>query len=225
MLSAVVLTVFSLPLAAPAQDKPVVIISINKLGEIMSDIGMVTDLAGQGDAGKVAIGMAGIYTNGIDKTKPAGGYVAMSATGPKIVGFIPVTNLKAMLATFRERIGTPKDVGDGLLEVGADRQQPLYVKEQSGYAFISQDRDNLKDLPDDPSKMLAGLDKQYDIGVRLNMENVPAEYRDILISSMRMGFDQAMQQNARNLGRDEAKAADAVGKTAMKNMEAPLAWT
>ncbi|MFM7843649.1 MAG: hypothetical protein ACKOU6_07815 [Planctomycetota bacterium] len=218
LLSVAVLAVGSLPQAIQAQEeKPVVVIAINKLSEITSDIGMMTELAGQGDAGKVAIGMAGIYTNGIDKTKPAGGYVAMTDAGPKIVGFIPVTNLKAMLGTFRDRIGTPKEIGDGVLEVGADRAQPMYVKEHQGYAFIAQDRDHLAKLPDDPTKALVGLDKKYDIAVRLNMENIPAEFRDLIVSNMRMGFDQAMRQN-NGLGDDEQKAAEAIGKEAMKGI-------
>ena len=216
--SAALLAVVGLTSSARAADeKPIVVISINKLAELTSDIGMVTELAGQGDAGKVAIGMAGIYTQGIDRTKPAGGYVMMSDSGPKVIAFIPVTNLKTMLGTFRDRIGTPKEIGDGVLEVGADRAQPMYVKEQAGYAFIAQDRDHLAKLPEDPTTALAGLDKKYDIAVRLNMENVPAEFRDLIVSNMRMGFDQAMQQNS-GLGGDEQKAAEEIGKTAMKSV-------
>lgn len=206
---------FVLPCLARAQDRvrPIAVVAINNLNEIFGDIATMTELAGQGDAGKVAIGMGGIYTSGIDRTKPAGAYVTLGDTGPKVMAFIPVTNLKQLLAVYREQIGTPTDKGNGVWEIGGDRPQPMYVKEQSGYAFLSQDSANLVGLPDDPAKILGGLDKKYDIAVQLNMQNIPAEVRDLAVSQMKLGFDQAMAQQNRNLGPDEQRVAEELGRS------------
>lgn len=206
---------FVLPCLAQAQDRirPIAVVAVNNLNEIFGDIATMTELAGQGDAGKVAIGMGGIYTTGIDRTKPAGAYVTLGDTGPKVIAFIPVTNLKQLLAVYREQIGTPADKGNGVWEIGGNNPQPVYVKEQSGYAFISQDSANLVSLPDDPAKILGGLEKKYDLSVQLNLQNIPAEVRDLAVSQMKLGFDQAMAQQNRNLGPDERRVAEELGRS------------
>lgn len=209
------------PVAAWAQgnQKPIVVVSINKLDEIMGDLGLLTEVAGQQDAGRVFLGMAGIYTSGIDRTKPVGAYVTIGQAGPQVVAFIPVKNLKQLLGVYREQLGTPKDMGNGVFEIGADRPQPVYVKEQGGWAYLVQDPKNFAGLPADPTKMLQGLDQKYDIAVQLNVANIPAELRDLFSSQMKMGYDQAMQAQARKLPPDQREVADQLGKAMLKGVE------
>jgi hypothetical protein len=210
---------FSAATASAQDEKPVVVVSINKLNELMGDIGALSEVANQQDAGRLALGMAGIYTGGIDRNKPAGAYVTMGPTGPKVVGFLPVTNLKQLLGTYREQIGSPRDKGDGVLEIGADRPQPLYVKEQGGWAFVVQDPRSLQGLPADPTKMLGGLEAKYDIAIQLNVANIPAELRDLVVSQIKMGYDQAMQAQSRNLPADQREVANEVGKALVQGIE------
>ncbi|RPH81856.1 MAG: hypothetical protein EHM77_03895, partial [Planctomycetaceae bacterium] len=220
MIGAIAL-LLGIPCAARAQadQKPVAVISINKMDEIMGDLGLLTEVAGQQDAGRVFLGMAGIYSSGIDRTKPAGAYVTIGQAGPQVVAFVPVKNLKQLLGVYREQLGTPKDIGNGVLEIGADRPQPVYVKEQGGWAYLVQDPKNFAGLPADPSKMLQGLDQKYDIAIQFNMANIPAEIRDLFISQMKMGYDQAMEAQSRNLPPDQREIADQLGKTIVKGVE------
>ncbi|MFO0901656.1 MAG: hypothetical protein U0939_01580 [Pirellulales bacterium] len=219
MMSALAL-VLGLACGAMAQEeKPIAVISINKMDELMSDIGGLTELAGQADQGRLVLGMAGIYTNGVDRTKPAGAVVSMGPAGPKVLAFVPVKNLKALLGTYREQIGTPKDAGDGVLEIGADRPTPIYVKEQGGYAFISQDARNLSGLPQDPVKLLGGLPAKYDIAVQFNIGNIPAELRDLFVSQMKMGYDQAMRQQQQQLPPEQREVADQLGRAMVQGVQ------
>jgi len=205
---------------APAQQgaKPVIVVSISSLNEMFGDIAAMTELAGQADFGRIAVGMGGIYTGGVDKTRPAGVVVSLDGTEPKVVAFVPVTNLKQFLGTHRETIGNPKDVGNGVLEIGSDRPQPAYVKEQDGWAYIGQSPTQFQNLPKDPSVLLGGLHKQYDIAVQVNMANLPAELRDLAVTQMKQGYKAAMETQNRNLDPNERKQAEMIGDAMLQSM-------
>lgn len=206
------------PASAQQAAKPVVVVSISSLNELFGDIAAMTELAGQGDFGRIAVGMGGIYTGGLDKTRPAGVVVALEGQEPKAIAFLPVTNLKQFLGTYREQIGSPRDAGNGVLEIGADRPQPIYVKEQGGWAFVAQSATQLQNLPKDPVALLGGLDKQYDLAVQVNMSAVPPELRDLAVSEMKQGYQRGLEIQAQNLGEEERKQAELVGQAMMQSM-------
>ena len=214
VLSAVLTASAAIASVAAAQEvKPVVVVAVNKLDDILSDVATMTELAGQGDTGRFVVGVAGLYTNGLDRTRPAGAYVTLGDGGaPKVIGFIPVKNLKGLLATFREQIGPPKESANGVIEIGADRRQSVFIKEQGGWAFISQDPSQLVGLPENPAAILGGLEQQYDLAVRVNMQNIPEPLRELAISQLKLATDQAMQQQSRQLGAEERQIAEQVTK-------------
>ncbi|MFO0871887.1 MAG: hypothetical protein U0935_23425 [Pirellulales bacterium] len=208
------------PLAANAQNtKPLVVVSINKLKEIMDDLGGLAEAAGQQDQAGFVLGLAGLYTSGIDRTRPAGAVVTMGEAGPKVLAFVPVTNLKSLLQIYRDQIGTPRELENGVLEVGADRPQPIYIKEKEGWAFVAQDPKSLADVPADPLKLLQGLDQKYDLAVQLNVSSIPPAVRDLFLSQVKVGYDQSMQLQSRNLPPDQRELADQIGRSLLKGLE------
>jgi hypothetical protein len=209
------------PLVARAQAvaKPFLVVSINTLDNIFSDVGAVAAAAGQGDAANLWLGLAGVYTTGLDRTKPAGAYVSLGASGPQVVAFVPVKNLKQILANFQAQLGPAKDVGDGVLELGANLPQPMYIKEQAGYAFIVQDPQSLQGVPADPSKVVQDLVAKYDIAMQVNIGNLPAEFRELALSQLKMGFDGALQAQADNLPEEQRALTEQLGKASMKSIE------
>lgn len=205
---------------APAQDaaKPVLVVSLSSLNEMLGDVAAMTKLADQENIGQIAVGMAGLYTVGLDKTRPSGLVVSLDGVEPKAIAFVPVTDLPKLLNVHKQTIGTPKDVGNGVLEIGSDRPQPIYVKEQNGWAFIGQSSTQLQNLPKDPSLLLGGLDKQYDIAVQVNLGNLPAELRDLAVSQLKAGYEASLAAQAQNLDPNERKQAEMVGNALVKNM-------
>ena len=70
----------------------------------------------------------------------------------------------------------------------------IFVKDQGGWAFISDSSDTLSDLPKDPTKWLEGLDKKFEIGVQLHVGNVPEMFRTMAIDQMKEGIQSSLKQ-------------------------------
>ena len=201
---------------ARAEIKPVLIISIAGVDETIADIKYITKTAGFEGAGGTAEFFGKAYTNGVDRKRPIGVILSFpEGPQPVALSFIPVTDLKAILAMLKETpVGEPKDAGDGLLELSAG-PQPVYIKEAGGWAFISQEKAHLADLPADPTALLGNLPKDYTLAVKVNLQNLPDELKKMAADQLRMGFEQALQ-NAPAEGDTELQ--EKVGKAYMENM-------
>jgi len=194
------LVLMTLPLTqATAQEasdeiKPVAVFSIAGSDELLGDIGYITEAAGAGDFGRLVALMASPYTAALEKRKPVGVYVVISEQNqPAGVAFIPVKDLQILLAALREQIGEPEDVGDGVLEIGTDKPQSVFVKECEGWAFASNSKAMLKDLPKNPAKLLGGLDKRYTLAASVNVNNVPEPLRQLAVQQLRRGFKESIE--------------------------------
>src|SRR6188474_2227140 len=109
----------ALPAPARAQAaKPVAILSLASIRESLNDAGYLTRAAGMEDAGKTSLIIASGLVSGIDKTRPLGMYVLPKGDNFHGIAFLPITDLKMLLEIHKEYLGTPKDVGDGILEIG-----------------------------------------------------------------------------------------------------------
>ncbi len=175
--------------------KPVIVVSISSVEDTLADIAYITKAAGSEDAGRMVMLAGQVYTNGIDKKKPIGMYVAPKGSDFVPVVFVPVSDLKTVLATFKEQIGEPMDAGDGVKEVSAQGQS-VFIKEQTGWAFISNAKENLADLPADPAALLGNLPKEYTLAVKVNVANVPDELKKIGVDTIKEGFERQLQANA-----------------------------
>ena len=173
--------------------KPVAVISVASLDKLLEDAIYLTRAAGVPEFGAWFALTVPAYTEGVTKNRPAGGYIIMDKGEPKGVAFVPVDDLKKLLANLREEIGEPKDLGNGILEIASDQPNPILVKEQEGWAFFSNNADNLRTLPKDPSKLLGGLYEQYSIAVRVHLQNMPAEFKDVVLTQLKTGFESSLE--------------------------------
>src|SRR5687768_8753290 len=140
---------------------------------MLADVGYLTTVAGMEDAGKTARLFGGAFTTGMDKKRPAGLYVVPKDGDFHAIAFIPVSDLKQLLEIHKEYIGEPRDAGGGILEIGMDRS--AFVKEQGGWAFVAESSEHLTGLPQDPVKLLGDLPKNYNLAIRIMVQNVPQE--------------------------------------------------
>ena len=91
-------------------------------------------------------------------------------------GFVPVTDAETLGYELSEFIDDRTEVSPGIYKVeGRQAGQQLYAKESGGWLFISDSAETLASVPWDPARELGGMDGQYDVAVRLQLNNVPAE--------------------------------------------------
>jgi len=186
----------SAPLMAQ-QAKPVVVVSIAPIEKQRQDLAYLAELVGQKDAAEGALNLAPIFLNGIDMKRPAGGYLVPGDAGDfKFVAFVPVTKLETALKTLEDAISRKAtDAGDGIKQFDTPTGDAIYIKEVKGWAFVSNDKDSLSDLPADPAVMLGNLPTIYNIAVKANVHDIPAELRQTAIDAIQSGLDRGLEAN------------------------------
>jgi hypothetical protein len=201
--------------AAAQLAKPVVVVSVASSDEVLGDVLYLTDAAGVGDFGRLAALMASPYTADLNRQNPAGMYLTMSDGAPVGVGFLPVKDLTSLLKTLEPQIGLPEDLGDGVWEIGTDRPESLFLKESDGWVFLSNSEANLANLPENPVRLLGGLNEQYTFAVRFDITALPGELRLMAAQKIREGFQERLDQE---LDAQDAAAIEEVGGQAMKSV-------
>lgn len=181
---------------SPAGSKPMVTVAFSGYDEILKDIEAIGTLAGNPQLGQMVQGMAqqspaGEALAGIDTKRPWGFVVKSGADQFPMFGFVPVTDLKKVLAALP---GEPSDAGDGVMEIQANNQTMYVQEKEGGWAFIAKSPDILANTPADPVQLLDGLHEQYDLAVRVSVSNVPPMLRQTVMGPVQMGLQMGMQQ-------------------------------
>jgi hypothetical protein len=184
--------------------KPVVVVSLGGYDALMQDVDFLGEITGVPmlSAKTLEDGLnqftQGQGLKGLDKKKPWGGAVLSDGGfGFKFLVFVPVSDVKGLVDVFA---GPPfgfsaKDVGNGVFEVQGPAPQPGFAKTQGSYTFFAQNAADLANLPKDPEALLGGLNKEYDLGVRAFVQNVPQVFRDQILASLKMGMQLGLQPN------------------------------
>ena len=201
-LSAWALVAFGLMRPAAAEMKPVVVVSIAGYDAILSDVDYIGGVIGQPQVNAASINaVLNIFTGGkgadmIDRKAPWGFALLGEGTEFQPLVFLPIKdyeNLITVMGNFQAKV---TDEEDGVKSVRVP-QAPftLYMKHQTGYVYFSHLIANLKSLPADPTTYLGTLHKEYDIGVRAFVQNVPEEMRSDAVRMIRSGVEQNLRQS------------------------------
>lgn len=175
---------------ASALAKPALVVAFSGFDNLKSDVAMLGELTNNPDLLASFEGSIALLTNqqglaGLDTGRPWGALGAFTGTeAPQAVAFVPVTNLSHLLDALDGLVGTPEDVGDGIQAIAVGNAQ-LFVKQQGNWAFVAQARESLQNLPADPSSLLDGLHQEYDLAVRINVQNIPQNLRDQAVDQIR----------------------------------------
>lgn len=204
-------------ICARAQDdapemKPVAVISFSGYAELKRDLEYLGETSGNPDMAKQLEGLLTFFTQGqglagLDQDKPWGAAAALPEGGfgaPNLLVFLPVNDVQKLLGALAQLTGEPVDKGDGILEIKKDANS-VYVKEQDGWAYVAQMPDALGKLPADPMKLLGGLNEQYDLALRLNIQNVPQALRDFAVDAMKQQVERSLQQAQENANDDDVQ--------------------
>ncbi|QDU54856.1 hypothetical protein [Aeoliella mucimassa] len=194
-----VLAGMAAPAAAQSDEmKPIAVISATNYTELLSDVDFLGQFGGQVKAGQQADSMLMLFTQqqglqGLDKSKPWGAVVLTDGFQFVPVVCLPVTDYDKLLALPTMFQMGVSDVGDGISEIEIPNQS-IYVKKSGNWAFLAQAPEMLESTPADPAKLFNSLAKDYDLGVRVMVQNVPEMYRSIAIEQIRAGAQQGLQQ-------------------------------
>ena len=178
--------------------KTVAVLAITSYDELVKDIAFLGELTGNPGAEQQVEGLLQFFTQGqglkgLDKTRPWGATVQVAGNEDDVkfqpLIFLPVKSLNDLAGV----LGEVQDKGDGIVSLQAMGQE-VFAKEKNGWAFIGQTPESLATLPADPVKLLAGLNPQYDIAIKLNVQNIPQMYRAMAIDQLKAGVEQNTAQ-------------------------------
>jgi hypothetical protein len=193
--------------AAQAQTvKPVLVVSIPSMSELLANIDFLGSLGGQPGASQMVNGMLmgmtqGQGLKGLDQSKPLSVAIGVGPDGQFTpVAYIPVSSAKDLADTLSKLnvVGPPQDDG-GVLKLTGPSGNEVFVREQNGWAIVTQ----TKDAPvptDDPMTLLKGLNPEYDIAVRVMLQNVPEEKKKSAIEQFRGFMEFAAAQQRQQAG-------------------------
>ena len=200
-----------------AQAKPVLVVSLSGVDEILGDVGFLTQLAGSAPVGQMAAMMANQYVQGLDRKKAITIVVNSEQGELKPMGIIPVTDLPRFLEGVAQGLGEVQEAGNGVYELNA-RGVPTYIKEQGGWAFVGQSVNALNDLPDDPAAIAGELATDYDIAIRAHIKNLPDMYKQMAMQQIKQGVAQQLE-SAGQIGNQEAEIQQALIKANIEQWE------
>lgn len=195
-----------------AQDaKPLGVVALSSYDELMADIDFLGSLGDQVGMSQQLDMMINMFTQnkglvGFDKTQPIGVIVQISEATESFGGAVclPVTDMEGLLGVLAPFGVKGADRGDGVYEVDANGQT-VYARTQGGWAFLAPMEQMLESLPANPGQTISDLNQDYDLGIKLNVQNIPAAYREQFAEMFSQAAQQGLQQEAGESDEDFAE--------------------
>tara|TARA_R110002049_G_scaffold27321_2_gene94103 strand:+ start:216558 stop:218204 length:1647 start_codon:yes stop_codon:yes gene_type:complete len=181
--------------AVAGNGDPALVVTLGSMDKLTNDVNYVTGIVGQPQAGAIFSMMAGQFTRGIDTTQPIGIVVTLVDGAPEPIALIPTADVKQVLKSIEPQTGPADEQADGTLIIALG-PYVAHIRQMGNWAAIARSSELLNQAPANPNALFAGMGNDYDIAVRLKVQQVPPEARDMLIAQLRQGFEQAMAQQA-----------------------------
>jgi hypothetical protein len=178
------------PFAAAQEDPIVAVVSLGSYNDMMKSAQAMGEMVGFPNVQKMMEEQINGMTGGkglagVDKTKPLAMILRLAKPEPYAVVCIPVTDVNQMLGALPGPMGETQDAGDGVKHL-PNTPQPMYLKDQNGWALLAQEKEHLAGAPDNPQELLGDLPTTYLIGARAFIQNVPEEQRYEAIGFLEM---------------------------------------
>ncbi len=187
--------------------EPVIVVTLGSLNKLTQDINYISGVIGHPEYGPMAQMMTAGFTQGIDMNQPIGVVVPLVNGTPEPLALIPTADVKAVLKRLEAQTGPADELEDGTLVIAVGTNT-VFIRQTGNWAVLARNRELLDLAPADPTQLFEGMGNEYDIAVRLKVQKVPMETRNMLIEQLRQGFEQAIAKQDQ---------ADAEGTKAMAN--------
>lgn len=174
--------------------EPVLIVTLGSLDKLMQDANYITGVVGQPQLGGLFSMIAGSYFQGLDMNQPVGVLVPLVDGVPQPIAVLPTSDIKSMLKRLEAQTGGPADeLDDGtmVISIGANT---IFIRQKGAWAALAPRKELLDFAPMDPTSLFEGMGNDYDIAIRLKLQQVPLETRKMLVGQIRQGFEQAMEK-------------------------------
>ncbi|MBN2296801.1 MAG: hypothetical protein JXM70_30525 [Pirellulales bacterium] len=167
--------------AVAGDAKPLVVMSLADYDGLVADASSLKNIAQVEKMPVWLQSMLRLYIEGgtltsLDSSRPWGAVVQID-DADKLSGycFLPVTDPEGLLIDLSDFIEGSSDVGNGIYRIdSATDDKFLYAKiTDKGWIIAGDDVDVLAGAPDDPSKLIKGLNKKFDFAMQLNICNIP----------------------------------------------------
>ena len=208
----------------PASDgsKTVAVVSLASYDDMLQNVAFIGELlTGQPDMDQQAEMFIGMFTQGqglagLDKSKPSGAIVQANGDSIDVLIFLPINDVTQLLEVLTAFDVTSEEGDDGIFTVQARDQPEVFVQPKGSWAFVARSREALSAAPDDPQKLLNGLDEKYDVAVQFNVQNLPEMYRTMAIAALKEGVAEGLKQ-AQDEGGTESEARKQYAEALMSN--------
>ncbi len=198
-------------------EKPVAVVSIAPLDRLMQDFTYLARSCGAATFAGVGKVMVEQYTEGLDRSRPLGIAVHWTDNQPVPIVFLPVADRKVFFTALARASLVPDDLGGGLFAFDAGGQT-IFAKDTGKWMIVARQEADLKAAPADPAASLGELPTRYDIALRMNVQALPADLREMAISQMKSGFERSLAEQG-NQSPEEKAAAEEMGKATIAQME------
>lgn len=209
------------PALAQDEMQPLLLLSFKGFAELQKDLDFVGELSDNPEMGEGLEGLLGMLTGGqdveevLDKSKPWGAAVSSDGVEFQILAFLPIKDTEQFLTSVGSIAGAPQDEGNGVWKLDAPGMS-LYFKGHNDWTFVSLSPDFLANLPDDPQKLLTGIDSKHDLAVQMHVQNIPEIFRTLAVEQIKQGINQQLEQRAAEGG---AAPSDAIRQFAEQEFE------
>lgn len=177
---------------AQGEMKPIAVVTLNSINNILEDVNFIGSLAGQprmADQVRPFVGMI----QGLDNDQPIGLVIQSDGMSPSGALCVPCTDLKMMLGGMAMFGVTQEDGPNGTIQIGA-QGQTVFAKEKDGWAYISMMPQMLENVPADPGALFGALTSEYDLGIRVHVQNIPEAFKQMALSQLEAGMESGMQK-------------------------------
>ncbi|HMP79040.1 MAG TPA: hypothetical protein PKD54_06275, partial [Pirellulaceae bacterium] len=168
-------------IAAQSAPEPSIVISLAPLNKQLKDISYLIETSGMGFAAPMFRMQAEQFLKGLDRERPHGVFLYFDRGNPepKALAFFAVSDLSALLDNLA-MFGADIDEGE-VTTIVAPNGVDLFVRQSGGFAFVTDKRELLNELPSAPLAELGDLPSQYNLAAKVLVQRIPQDLRDMVI--------------------------------------------
>lgn len=180
---------------AQSAPQPSVVISMANMDRQLESVNYLVESAGFGQMGFLIKVQADQYLKGIDRSKPVGALLFFDdeSPEPKVLGFVPVSNMDDILNTLADNVGGVEE-GDDYMTLAMDSGEEILIKQAGDYAYLSDNAENFNLMPDDLAGQVGDLPQRYNLAFKVFGQRIPESLRDQALELIREGYEAQLDQ-------------------------------